>query len=59
MTEQAVYIVAAKRPAATKKVKRSGFVKNLLDDLLVDILKETVKRIKCKPYEDICDTLIG
>lgn len=57
MTEQAVYIVAAKRSAVTKG-KRGGFAKKRPDDLLADILKETVKESGVNP-EDIGDIVIG
>ncbi|WP_151192788.1 acetyl-CoA C-acyltransferase [Cysteiniphilum sp. JM-1] len=57
MTEQAVYIVAAKRSAVTKG-RRGGFAKKRPDDLLADILKETVKESGVNP-EDIGDIVIG
>ena len=57
MTEQTVYIVAAKRSAVTKG-KRGGFAKKRPDDLLADILKETVKESGVNP-EDIGDIVIG
>ena len=57
MTEQTVYIVAAKRAAVTK-AKRGGFAKKRPDDLLADILKETIKESGVHP-EDIGDVVIG
>jgi acetyl-CoA acyltransferase len=55
--EQNVYIVAAKRSAVTKG-KRGGFAKKRPDDLLADILKQTVKASGVNP-EDIGDVVIG
>lgn len=57
MSEQTVYIVAAKRAAVTKG-KRGGFAKKRPDDLLADVLKETLKESKVNP-EDVGDVVIG
>ncbi len=57
MSEQNVYIVAAKRSAVTKG-KRGGFAKKRPDDLLADILRVTVKESGINP-EDIGDVVIG
>ena len=57
MTEQAVYIVAAKRSAVTK-AKRGGFAKKRPDDLLADVLKQTVAESGVNA-QDIGDVVIG
>ncbi|MFZ9035290.1 MAG: acetyl-CoA C-acyltransferase [Francisellaceae bacterium] len=57
MSEQTVYIVAAKRSAVAKG-KRGGFAKKRPDDLLAEILTETVK-LSGVDVKDIGDVVIG
>ncbi|WP_119342835.1 acetyl-CoA C-acyltransferase [Facilibium subflavum] len=57
MTEQTVYIVAAKRTAVAKG-KRGGFAKKRPDDLLADTLKQTIAESNINP-QDIGDIVIG
>ncbi|AIT09996.1 acetyl-CoA acetyltransferase [Candidatus Francisella endociliophora] len=52
-----VYIVAAKRSAVTK-AKRGGFAKKRPDELLADVLKQTVAESGVNP-EDIGDIVVG
>ena len=57
MSNQSVYIIAAKRTAVTKG-KRGGFANKRPDDLLAEVLKKTVHDSKINP-EDIGDIVIG
>lgn len=52
-----VYIVAAKRSAVTK-AKRGGFAKKRPDELLADVLKQTIAESGVNP-EDIGDIVVG
>ncbi|AXA33374.1 acetyl-CoA C-acyltransferase [Francisella adeliensis] len=52
-----VYIVAAKRSAVTK-AKKGGFAKKRPDELLAEILKQTVSESGVNP-EDIGDIVVG
>lgn len=52
-----VYIVAAKRSAVTK-AKKGGFAKKRPDELLADILRQTVAESGINP-EDIGDIVVG
>lgn len=52
-----VYIVAAKRSAVTK-ANKGGFAKKRPDELLADVLKQTVAESKVNP-DDIGDIVVG